>query len=51
MSEYGACRGGKLKLKGGAAVGTHLKKRTKKKREHGEEGVIKHGQSSQTIAM
>ena len=47
MSEYGAVRGGRLKLKGGASTIQKKKKKTKRKREEGnageELGMTKHG--------
>lgn len=51
MAEYSAVKGGKLKLKGGAAVGSHLKKKKKTKRKKldnqeewmKEPGAVRHG--------
>lgn len=48
MSEYGAVKGGKLRLKGGAGSDykKKKKKKTKRKREegNGEETALRHGQ-------
>ena len=56
MAEYRAVKGGKLRLKGGAALGslTHKKKKRKRRKEEVEEdwmkapGAVRHGDYADT---